>query len=208
MSTFDAKAASWDTPDRIERAQAWAEALLATTSLGQTASIVEFGAGTGLLTLALAPRVKEVFALDSSEGMLARLLEKQQAQGVTNVRTARVDVEETWHVPAASYDCLVSCLTLHHLKSPQDYARTAFETLRPGGFAVVIDLDSEGGEFHSSQPGVHHDGFVRGELGTIFTGAGFESPRFETLPGLRKRSRSGVERDFSLFMLVARKPAT
>jgi 16S rRNA A1518/A1519 N6-dimethyltransferase RsmA/KsgA/DIM1 with predicted DNA glycosylase/AP lyase activity len=48
--------------------------------------VVDAGAGTGLLTLALAPRVAKVWAIDISEAMLEHLAAKATAAELTNSR--------------------------------------------------------------------------------------------------------------------------
>ena len=47
--------------------------------------VVDLGAGTGLLALALAPRVSELLAVDISERMLERLDDAAIADGIHNV---------------------------------------------------------------------------------------------------------------------------
>lgn len=205
-NSFDAKAAAWDTQDRIERARVWAEAFLREVAPGPDAVVADFGAGTGLLSQVVAPHVGEVIALDSSAGMLAVLQQKCQAGGLENVRCQRFDIE-TDTLPADLCDVFISCLTLHHLRSPAHYAATACAALKPGGCAVVIDLEEEGGEFHEDHAGVHHHGFSRAVLAQIFANAGFCDIGFQTVYHIRKKSRSGTERDFPLFMMLAYKPA-
>jgi SAM-dependent methyltransferase len=53
---------------------------------------VDLGAGTGLLALALAPRVRELVAVDISEQMLARLDDAAAADGVHNVEPVIADL--------------------------------------------------------------------------------------------------------------------
>ncbi len=50
-------------------------------------SVLDVGAGTGRHTLALAPRVRRVVAVDPSEAMLGFLREDVEAQGLHNVET-------------------------------------------------------------------------------------------------------------------------
>ena len=204
-NSFDAKAMSWDTTDRVERARIWASAFMQAVAPGPDAVVVDFGAGTGLLSLEIAPHVREVIALDSSQGMLTVLQQKAQAAQLGNVRCQHFDIE-TDSLPAAMCDAFVSCLTLHHLVSPDHYARTVQVALKPDGCAVVIDLDEEGGEFHSDHSGVHHHGFSRAALQNVFEQAGFCNISFQTVHHIHKQSRSGGERAFPLFMMLAYLP--
>ena len=53
MATFDERAKDWDTPERIARAAEAADAIRANVTLAPTDRVVDIGAGTGLLGLAL-----------------------------------------------------------------------------------------------------------------------------------------------------------
>ncbi len=204
-NAFDIRAASWDTPERVARTLGWAEAIGRAVPLTGDSVVVDYGAGTGLLALALSSRVREVLALDSSAGMLEKLNEKCREYALGNVKAARFDIE-TQPVEPGCCDVFVACVTLHHLRDPDQFARAALQALRPGGHLAVIDLDYEGGEFHEDHSGVHHHGFIRDELGQRFAAAGFEAVRFEDVPPIRKQARSGGVRDFPVFLMVAQKP--
>jgi ubiquinone/menaquinone biosynthesis C-methylase UbiE len=49
--------------------------------------VLDYGAGTGLLTLNLQPQVAAIVAMDSSAGMLEKVTEKLHAAGIRNVVT-------------------------------------------------------------------------------------------------------------------------
>lgn len=59
---------------------------------GRKSTVVDVGAGTGRFSLALAPRVHEVVAVDPSRAMLGILKRTARQRGVTNVRT----MESRW----------------------------------------------------------------------------------------------------------------
>ena len=63
--------------------------------IGARTVVVDVGAGTGRFTLALAPRAREVVAVDASEGMLAVLRREADRDGVTNIRTEAARWEDT-----------------------------------------------------------------------------------------------------------------
>ena len=71
MTDFDELAKGWDDdPRRVERARRAADAIAAAVPVRETMRVLEYGAGTGLLGIALSDRVREVVLLDSSVGMI------------------------------------------------------------------------------------------------------------------------------------------
>ena len=103
--------------------------------------VVDLGAGTGFLTLALAPRVADVLAVDISPAMLEILAAEAQQRGLDHVRCLSRDLTEL-ALADASVDLIVSSYALHHLVDPDKRAlieRTG-RWLRPGGRIVVADM--------------------------------------------------------------------
>ena len=103
--------------------------------------MVDLGAGTGLLTLALAPRVREVIAVDISERMLERLDDAAAADGVHNVEPLVADLRRL-PLEDESATLVVSNYAFHHLDNPgKELALAeARRILRPGGRLVMCDM--------------------------------------------------------------------
>lgn len=103
--------------------------------------IVDLGAGTGFLSLALAPNAAEVLATDLSDEMLRALDADARAAGLTNVRTQQDDLT-TFDLPASSVDLVVSNYALHHLVDDEKRKLVArmYTWLRPGGRVVLADM--------------------------------------------------------------------
>jgi len=103
--------------------------------------VVDLGAGTGLLALALAPRVRELVAVDISERMLERLDETAAADGIHNVETLEADLR---HLPLEdeSATLVVSNYAFHHLDDTgKELALAeARRILEPGGRLVICDM--------------------------------------------------------------------
>ena len=103
--------------------------------------VVDLGAGTGLVTLAVAPRVQEVVAVDISGRMLERLDTAAAADGLSNIRSLEADLrvlplEDEWAT------LVVSNYAFHHLDNAgKELALSeARRVLRPGGRLVVCDM--------------------------------------------------------------------
>ncbi len=93
MSHFDQAARTWDAdPMKQERAQAVAQAIrrrLPPESVRWRA--LEYGAGTGLLSFALADAFAAITLADVSEGMLEVAREKIAAEGLSHLSTEKLD---------------------------------------------------------------------------------------------------------------------
>lgn len=90
---FDQRAAGWDNnPGRVALARAVVAAIRDAVPLRPDMRVMDFGAGTGLVTLGLLDDVGEITAVDASAGMLRVLAEKTAVWGSNRVRTLRCDV--------------------------------------------------------------------------------------------------------------------
>jgi ubiquinone/menaquinone biosynthesis C-methylase UbiE len=103
--------------------------------------VVDLGAGTGLLALALAPRVREVVAVDISQRMLERLDDAALADGVLNIEFLTGDLRRL-PLEDESATLVVSNYCFHHLDDPgKELALAeARRILRPGGRLVIGDM--------------------------------------------------------------------
>jgi ubiquinone/menaquinone biosynthesis C-methylase UbiE len=103
--------------------------------------VVDLGAGTGLLALALAPQVREVVAVDISQRMLERLDDAAVADGVLNVEFLTGDLRRL-PLEDESATLVVSNYCFHHLDDPgKELALAeARRILRPGGRLVIGDM--------------------------------------------------------------------
>lgn len=117
---FDKEAAGWDEkPQRLILAQNVADAIVKTVALSKDMDVLNFGCGTGLVTLCLQPHVREIVGADSSEGMLNIFKDKIKQRELYNVRTELVDFEKGECVTGV-YDLIVSSMTAHHVSLPED----------------------------------------------------------------------------------------
>ena len=102
---------------------------------------VDLGAGTGFVTMALAPLVSRVLAVDLSAAMASSLASRAAAQGLDHVSTQVSDIKD-FQLPPASIDIVVSSYALHHLAHADKRAvvARAAQWLRPGGRLVIADM--------------------------------------------------------------------
>lgn len=100
---------------------------------------VDLGAGAGHATLAIAPHVARVTAVDPTPEMLAVATRLASQRGVSNVSYVEARADSLPFLDA-SFDLAVSRFSIHHWPDPRAALREVARVLRPGGRVVLIDL--------------------------------------------------------------------
>ncbi len=75
-------------------------------------TLIDVGAGTGLLSIPFARAVRRVVAVDVSQQMLEVLDRKANAEGLTNIDT-KIGAAQGLPVPAATFDVAITSHVLH-----------------------------------------------------------------------------------------------
>ena len=103
--------------------------------------VLDLGAGTGLLALAVARSVAHVIAVDSSPAVCRLLEAKARDLLVTNVEVVVADAREL-PLPDASIDLALSNYCLHHLTDADKLIalRELARVVRPTGRLVLGDM--------------------------------------------------------------------
>ena len=202
---FDKEAETWDEkPMRLKLAAANAEAIIKAVQPDRTMTAMEIGCGTGLVTIELAPLVKSILAIDTSDGMLSVLKEKISSLGLTNVTTKNLDLlANPAELAGSSFDLIYSSMVFHHIKHTDQVLRNSRALLAPGGRLCVADLDDEDGSFHEDMTGVEHSGFDQEKLAALAKECGFSEVSFSTSYVIKKEV-AGVEREYPIFLMVAK----
>ena len=204
-SRFDEAASQWDdNPVRVELARAVGAAIERAVPIRPNWRALDYGAGTGLLTLNLQPRLASVVALDSSEGMLEQLTRKIQAAGITHVQTRLCNIESQ-PFPETGFDLVFSSMTLHHLRDVPLVLDRLAGALKPGGWLAAADLDSEDGTFHGQADDVFHKGFERRQVATWLGAAGLAKVRIFDAHIVKKAAPTGEMRSYGVFLATGRK---
>lgn len=204
-SRFDQAAAEWDNnPGRVNLARAVGEAIARVIPLDAGWRALDYGAGTGLLTLNLQPRVASLAALDSSRGMLEKLAQKLAASGIGNVQAHHWDLG-TRPFPEAGFDLVVSSMTFHHIQAVPLVLGRLTSLLKPRGWLAIADLDTEDGSFHGDLPGVFHQGFARSQIAEWLAQAGLSRVSVGDAHSMTKESATGGMRSYSIFLAIGQK---
>ncbi|MEE4299040.1 MAG: class I SAM-dependent methyltransferase [Pseudomonadales bacterium] len=196
---FAHKAADYDRrPGNLEALERIGATLIGRVELAEHMALMDFGAGTGLLLQQLAPHVGRITAVDVSPAMHAKLREKLAAIPC-EVELLALDLECS--DLEATFDGIVSSLTLHHIRDVGALLRRLAACVRTGGFIALADLDAEDGRFHEpGTEGVHHHGFERAALRAQVEAAGFRDVEFVTATVIEREGR-----DYPIFLLTARR---
>ncbi len=196
---FDQAAATWDGEERrVRLAQGVTEAIVKRCALPADLDVLDFGCGTGLVSLALRPLVRSVTGVDTSRGMLDVLERKVSEQGLEGVHAVLVSPDTPLAV-AGRFDLVVSSMALHHVADLAPLFARFREHLRPGGRVALADLDLEDGTFHEDATGVVHLGFERRAFAALLAAAGFVDVEMETATITRK-----AEHAYPVFLATAR----
>ncbi len=181
MNRFDKIAKDWDEAQRrVKMVQNIFKAISKKVKLSAKLTVADLGAGTGLLLFHIQPLVKEITAFDSSQGMLDVLAKK-----VSDLQAENVEIQlfnaDTENLPEKKFDLIVSGMTFHHFKYPEQIMVKAFSALKKGGAVAIADLEPEDGSFHGeeAQEGVYHNGFDLEKFAEAMRAAGFENVSIE-----------------------------
>jgi ubiquinone/menaquinone biosynthesis C-methylase UbiE len=204
---FDAKAATWDEePRRVLLAREVTAAILQEVPLSRHMTALDYGCGSGLVTLGIQPHVGRIVGADSSQGMLDVLARKVQEQGIANVSTRLIDLVAQDSLDSG-FDLIVSSMTMHHVCDVATLISDFARALNPGGWLALADLETEDGSFHDDQTGVYHHGFDRDFMHELLTGSGCSDVRVVSAATVHKKSPDGGERSYPVFLAVGRKGA-
>ena len=195
---FNEKAKNWDASERKQLiSSAVGAAILKNVPLNPQMDVMDFGAGTGLISAHIVPFVDKIVAVDISRAMLEKLTEKPEFKD----KVEAVCQDITDKPIDAKFDLIISALALHHVEDTLKLIKTFVEHLKPGAKVAIADLDKEDGSFHpKGSEGVYHSGFERDELQTLLEDNSFYDVQFFTIHTMKKNGKQ-----YPVFLVVATK---
>jgi ubiquinone/menaquinone biosynthesis C-methylase UbiE len=199
VSVFDEKAATWDDdPTKAERARVFARAIQEVVPASPTTRLLEYGAGTGLLSEELVGHVGTITLVDPSAGMrevMAAKVDGGRLPGESRIWDLDLAADP---VPDDRFDLVASLMTLHHVSDVPRVLAALAELLADGGRLALVDLVEEDGSFHDGEFG-GHNGFDTAQLVQGVQEAGFSD--VEVTPDFHHVEKNG--RNYPLFLLTA-----
>jgi predicted TPR repeat methyltransferase len=202
---FDKEAASWDEhPARVKLAKDTAVAISKQILTTSDMDAIDFGWGTGLLTIQLQPLVCSITGIVSSQGMLDIFSAKIVKLKLANVRSLLVDFAKG-DTLTGYYHLIVSNMTLHHIKEIRPLFNQFHIIMAPGGYQCIADLDSDDGQFHDNNTGVFHFGFDRATVRKTFKEAGFDNAQDISAAEVVKPTPTEKMKQFTIFLMTGQK---
>jgi 2-polyprenyl-3-methyl-5-hydroxy-6-metoxy-1,4-benzoquinol methylase len=195
---FNEKAKDWDArPIPQQLSASIGPAIIEQIDLNNDMSVMDFGAGTGLLTAHIAPLVKNIAAVDISESMLEQLVAKPEFHGKVQAHCQNI-LEQPLD---EKFDLIISAMAIHHVEDTALLLERFSDHLMPNAHVALADLDAEDGTFHPENiEGVYHLGFEREHFKTLLERAGFINVAFSTAYTVNKDSKS-----YPIFLVTAQK---
>ncbi len=182
---FAVRAEAYDRTDyRLNYVDDMARAIQRVAPIEPGMRLLDFGAGTGLLTQRLAPLVEEIIAVDISPSMIEKLEEKK-SELPCRIVTIQQDLTRG-ELPNLKVDGIVSTMTFHHIDDPLLLLKRFKQLLKPGGFVAFCDVDTEDGSFHTLDTGVKHFGFDRENVLKWMEEAGYRRLKIEDATVINK----------------------
>lgn len=196
---FNKTALEWDSGDvRQNIASAVFKTLTSRIALLNTMKILDFGAGTGLLSFKVAPMVRSVTGVDLSSGMLEQL----EAKNTPSLQVTAILQDIMENPLDQKFNGIVSSMAMHHVADTLGLFQTFYAHLERDGFIAIADLEEEDGTFHAQHgnEGVHHFGFNRDVLRDTIEKAGFRNVRFHDAYSVKRE-----DGNYPIFLVTAMK---
>ena len=167
---FNHKAETFDSPKNIFLANLVCQAVEKLLDILSDKEILDFGGGTGLLTLPLAKQAKSVTLVDISEKMLEQARLKAEQQEIKNIQFLEQDLLA--NPLEQEFELIVVCRVLHHMPDLDAALSLFHQHLKEDGQLLLADF---------TKTEANHHGFELPELENKLIQHGFSSVRSQIL---------------------------
>ena len=188
---FNHKAETFDSRKNIFLANLVCQAVEKQIDLLSDKEILDFGGGTGLLTLPLAKQVKSVTLVDISEKMLEQARLKAEQQDIKNIQFLEQDLLK--NPMEQEFDLIVVSRVLHHMPDLDEALSLFHQHLKEDGQLLLADF---------TKTEANHHGFDLAELEKQLIEHGFSSVHSQILYSAEDLFQGNYS---ELFLTVAQK---
>lgn len=199
---FNDRAAKWDDPKRVKRAQIISEQIKNYIDIKENYKALEFGCGTGLISFNLKDKFNSIDLVDTSKGMIEVLNYKIEENNIRNMRAFEFDINKEHKLENESYDIIYSSMVMHHVLNLEETLKNLCKLLKEGGCLCIVDLDEDDGSFHAAEEDFNgYNGFNQGEFSNLLSKVGFDNIDSNTFYHGEKELSNKIVK-YSLFIML------
>lgn len=168
----------YDTTGNISEAGTiWSNRIIKSLNLTKDMTVIDFGAGTGIIGRNLLPHVKKVIFEDISEGMLHQCQRELEFQKNKNFE---IFLGEIKNYNGEKVDVIVSSLALHHAGDLEGTVKDILSKLKSKEKFAVCELVYESEEEVKAKGNklIHH-GIVPEKFVNLLSKCGFVNVKWE-----------------------------
>ncbi len=203
MNEFDIKANDWDKNNvHLVRNREIANQLLEIIPVKPGMKVMEFGAGTALLSFMLEDLFTSITLIDNSQEMIRICNEKISLTKSNHIQAIKIDLETEYFED--KFDLIYNQMAFHHVTDIGKIVHTLHHLLNDGGMLAIADLYPEDGSFHG-EGFTGHLGFDPAWLSTLLKLSGFENVTFKECFVQKKIDSGGMQKDYPVFLMIATK---
>lgn len=196
-NVFNQMATHYDTPERLELAEIIRAEIRQNLPKETSQKVfIDYGGGTGLVSLPLANLFKETWIMDASEAMLTVTDQKITHGHLNNVHTQSADLTNA--LPSQKADLLLVSLVLLHIPDTKLILKKLADLLNPGGQLFIVDFNKNEAVSH---PKVHN-GFEQESLEQLLAEARLTPIKLETF---HEGENLFMKQFASLFLAISQK---
>lgn len=171
---FDQMAAKYDNDARKALANLVVQQLKPRLQQHQSKSLLDYGGGTGLVSLELADQVQSVLIVDAAAQMIDVAKAKIRNQNLSNAEAIVANFTE--EPPQVKADVIIVSLVLLHIPDTDKILQALYDALNDHGELFIIDFDENERVSHP----LVHSGFNHQALAAQLTTTGFHQIDIES----------------------------
>lgn len=169
---FNQLTSTQDEDIRVKRAQAVSIEIESYIGHGPL-EVMEFGCGTGLISLNLKNKISEGLLVDSSSEKIKELEQKLNNRHISHLQTYTGNILES--DIDRQFDVIYSSMVMHHIKDFKSVIKKLVSYLKTNGKLIIVDLLPDNGDFHRNHSEFDgHHGFSINEMVEALEEAGLK----------------------------------